>query len=100
MAKQSAVDHLLAGRVVCKFPINGRGPEIRTPKSVTRSWISSSYGSCPHHVVIGCHRYLSCLCEARAPGRKQLAGQGLVVALVDAERGGIAQLSNEPRACD
>src|SRR5215469_13871531 len=57
-AKRTTVDHLHSGG----------GPGIRTPKSVTRSWISSSNGSCPHHVVVGRHRYLSCPYETRLPG--------------------------------
>jgi hypothetical protein len=53
-----------------KFSINGGGPGIRTPIPDTRWWISSSNRLSPHHVVNSRHRYLSCLCEARAPGPK------------------------------
>jgi hypothetical protein len=47
---------------------NGGGRGIRTPMTLAGRWISSSYGPCPHHVVVGRHRYLSCLCVARSPG--------------------------------
>src|SRR5262245_16384013 len=39
----------------------GGGPEIRTPKSVTRSWISSSSGVPSPHVVIVPHGVFPCV---------------------------------------
>src|SRR4030095_3905557 len=48
--------------------VSGGGRGIRTPKGLAARWISSSYSPCSHHVVIGRHRYLSCLYEARSPG--------------------------------
>ena len=53
---------------LAKCTNSGGGPGIRTPIPVTRWWISSSYSSRPHHVVIGRHRYLSCPYAARSRG--------------------------------